>query len=85
MAAPPGIPLLPLPPPPPLLSASLLLRSTYRRWKEYFEGSSSIPPLHPSTEEAEAEDSSITQAEVTEVVRKLLSGKVRLGVDEIPP
>ncbi|KAI3361693.1 hypothetical protein L3Q82_002045 [Scortum barcoo] len=40
----------------------------------------------PSTEEAEAEDSevdsSVTQAEVTKVVRKLLCGKA-LGVDEI--
>ncbi|KAI3361694.1 hypothetical protein L3Q82_002046 [Scortum barcoo] len=40
----------------------------------------------PSTEEAEAEDSevdsSITQAEVTKVVRKLLCGKAP-GVDEI--
>ncbi|KAI3354141.1 hypothetical protein L3Q82_018690 [Scortum barcoo] len=42
----------------------------------------------PSSEEAEAGDSevdsSITQAEVTEVVRKLLGGKVP-GVDEIRP
>ncbi|KAI3373822.1 hypothetical protein L3Q82_022396 [Scortum barcoo] len=42
----------------------------------------------PSTEEVEAGDSevdsSITQAEVTEVVHKLLSGKAP-GVDEIRP
>ncbi|KAI3355273.1 hypothetical protein L3Q82_018130 [Scortum barcoo] len=49
---------------------------------------SSIPPDMPSNEEAEAADSevdsSITQAEVTEVVRKLLGGKAP-GVDEICP
>ncbi|KAI3374080.1 hypothetical protein L3Q82_022646 [Scortum barcoo] len=52
------------------------------RWKKYFEDLLNPPTdtRHmPSTEEAEAGDSevdsSITQAEVTEVVRKLLSGK----------
>uniref|UniRef100_A0A671XNI3 Endonuclease/exonuclease/phosphatase domain-containing protein n=1 Tax=Sparus aurata TaxID=8175 RepID=A0A671XNI3_SPAAU len=48
------------------------------RWKEYFEDLLN-PADTPSIEEAEAGDSevdpSITQAEVTEVVRKLLSGK----------
>ncbi|KAI3366640.1 hypothetical protein L3Q82_009329 [Scortum barcoo] len=49
---------------------------------------SSIPSDLPSNEEAEAGDSevdsSITQAEVTEVVHKLLGGKAP-GVDEIRP
>ncbi|XDV52206.1 hypothetical protein PO909_020956 [Leuciscus waleckii] len=52
------------------------------RWKEYFEDLLN-PTDTSSIEEAEAEgsevDSSITQAEVTEVVKKLL------GVDEIRP
>ena len=57
------------------------------RWKEYFEDL--LNPIDtPSIEEAEAGDSEvdpfITQAEVTEVVRKLLSGKAP-GVDEICP
>lgn len=50
------------------------------RWKEYFEGL-----LKPSEEEAEAENSeensSITQAEVIELVGKLLGGKAP-GMDE---
>ncbi|GAA6095909.1 receptor-type tyrosine-protein phosphatase F-like, partial [Tachysurus ichikawai] len=58
-----------------------------RRWKEYFEDLLN-PTDMSSTEEAEAEgsvvDSSIPQAEVTEVVEKLLSGKAP-GVDEIRP
>ncbi|KAI3374595.1 hypothetical protein L3Q82_021173 [Scortum barcoo] len=57
------------------------------RWKKYFEDLLNPTDL-PSNEEAEAGvsevDSSITQAEVTEVVHKLLSGKA-LGVDEIRP
>ncbi|KAI3361249.1 hypothetical protein L3Q82_012921 [Scortum barcoo] len=57
------------------------------RWKKYFEDLLNPTDL-PSSEEAEAGDSevdsSITQAEVTEVVRKLLGGKA-LGVDEIRP
>uniref|UniRef100_A0A671XIN0 Reverse transcriptase domain-containing protein n=1 Tax=Sparus aurata TaxID=8175 RepID=A0A671XIN0_SPAAU len=57
------------------------------RWKEYFEDLLN-PTDTPSIEEAEAGDSavdpSITQAEVTEVVRKLLGGKAP-GVDEIRP
>ncbi|KAI3353923.1 hypothetical protein L3Q82_005124 [Scortum barcoo] len=48
------------------------------RWKKYFEDLLNPTDL-PSNEEAEAGDSevdsSITQAEVTEVVRKLLGGK----------
>ncbi|GAA6064832.1 receptor-type tyrosine-protein phosphatase F-like, partial [Tachysurus ichikawai] len=67
-----------------------LLTSTgdiLRRWKEYFEDLLN-PTDMSSTEEAEAEgsvvDSSIPQAEVTEVVEKLLSGKAP-GVDEIRP
>ncbi|KAI3367202.1 hypothetical protein L3Q82_008254 [Scortum barcoo] len=48
------------------------------RWKKYFEDLLNPTDL-PSNEEAEAGvsevDSSITQAEVTEVVRKLRSGK----------
>ncbi|KAI3368664.1 hypothetical protein L3Q82_025401 [Scortum barcoo] len=48
------------------------------RWKKYFEDLLNPTDL-PSSEEAEAGDSevdsSITQAEVTEVVRKLLGGK----------
>ncbi|KAI3373182.1 hypothetical protein L3Q82_006507 [Scortum barcoo] len=55
------------------------------RWKKYFEDLLNPTDL-PSSEEAEAGDSevdsSITQAEVTEVVRKLLGGNVP-GVDEI--
>ncbi|KAK7881169.1 hypothetical protein WMY93_029578 [Mugilogobius chulae] len=57
------------------------------RWKEYFEGHLN-PTATSSDEEAETEDSGggspITQAEVTEVVNKLLSGKAP-GVDEIRP
>uniref|UniRef100_A0A671TEK4 Reverse transcriptase domain-containing protein n=1 Tax=Sparus aurata TaxID=8175 RepID=A0A671TEK4_SPAAU len=57
------------------------------RWREYFEDLLN-PTDTPSIEEAEAGDSevdpSITQAEVTEVVRKLLGGKAP-GVDEIRP
>ncbi|KAI3364976.1 hypothetical protein L3Q82_001140 [Scortum barcoo] len=57
------------------------------RWKKYFEDLLNPTDL-PSSEEAGAGDSevdsSITQAEVTEVVRKLLGGKA-LGVDEIRP
>ncbi|KAI3362891.1 hypothetical protein L3Q82_001666 [Scortum barcoo] len=47
------------------------------RWKKYFEELLN-PTNTPSTEEVEAEDS-ITQAEVTEIVHKLLGGKA-LGV-----
>ncbi|KAI3353340.1 hypothetical protein L3Q82_019871, partial [Scortum barcoo] len=58
------------------------------RWKKYFEDLLNPTDL-PSNEEAEAGvsevDSSITQAEVTEVVRKLLAVARRLGVDEIRP
>ncbi|KAI3359987.1 hypothetical protein L3Q82_014319 [Scortum barcoo] len=58
------------------------------RWKKYFEDLLNPTDL-PSNEEVEAGvsevDSSITQAEVTEVVRKLpCSGKAP-GVDEIRP
>ncbi|KAI3365026.1 hypothetical protein L3Q82_010076 [Scortum barcoo] len=57
------------------------------RWKKYFEDLLNPTDL-PSSEEAEAGDSevdsSITRAEVTEVVRKLLGGKAP-GVDEIRP
>ncbi|KAI3360120.1 hypothetical protein L3Q82_014441 [Scortum barcoo] len=57
------------------------------RWKEYFEELLN-PTETPSSEEVEARDSevdsSITQAKVTEVVCKLLSGKAP-GVDEIRP
>ncbi|KAK7878955.1 hypothetical protein WMY93_034201, partial [Mugilogobius chulae] len=57
------------------------------RWKEYFEGLLN-PTVMSSDEEAETEDSGrgspITQAEVTEVVDKLLGGKAP-GVDEIRP
>ncbi|KAI3351230.1 hypothetical protein L3Q82_005614 [Scortum barcoo] len=57
------------------------------RWKKYFEDLLNPTDL-PSNEEAEdgdsEVDSSITQAKVTEVVRKLLGGKA-LGVDEIRP
>ncbi|KAK3510524.1 hypothetical protein QTP70_009126 [Hemibagrus guttatus] len=56
-------------------------------WKEYFEDLLN-PTDTPSVEEPEAEDSEvdsfITQAEVTEVVQQLLSGKAQ-GVDEIRP
>ncbi|KAI3364814.1 hypothetical protein L3Q82_000924 [Scortum barcoo] len=52
------------------------------RWKKYFEDLLNPTDL-PSSEEAEAGDSevdsSITQAEVTEVVRKLLGGKAPGG------
>ncbi|KAI3355345.1 hypothetical protein L3Q82_017894 [Scortum barcoo] len=52
------------------------------RWKKYFEDLLNPTDL-PSSEEAEAGDSevdsSITQAEVTEVVRKLLGGKGTLA------
>ncbi|KAI3354893.1 hypothetical protein L3Q82_004689 [Scortum barcoo] len=59
------------------------------RWKKYFEDLLNPTDL-PSNEEAEAGvsevDSSITQAEVTEVVRiSSCSGKARPGVDEIRP
>lgn len=54
------------------------------RWKEYFED----PNITCSDEEAETEDSEgdslITQAEVTEVVTKLLGGRAQ-GVDENRP
>ncbi|XDV11655.1 hypothetical protein PO909_000531 [Leuciscus waleckii] len=57
------------------------------RWKKYFEDLLN-PAVTSSIEEAEAEgsevDSSITWAEVTEVVKKLLGGKAP-GVDEIHP
>ncbi|KAK3532983.1 hypothetical protein QTP70_006201 [Hemibagrus guttatus] len=57
------------------------------RWKEYFEDLLN-PTDTPSVEEPEAEDSEvdsfITEAEVTEVVQQLLSGKA-LGVDDIHP
>ncbi len=57
------------------------------QWKEYFEDLLN-PTDTPSVEEAEMEDSgvdsSITQAEVTEVVCKLRSGRAS-GVDEICP
>uniref|UniRef100_A0A3B3CJV2 Reverse transcriptase domain-containing protein n=1 Tax=Oryzias melastigma TaxID=30732 RepID=A0A3B3CJV2_ORYME len=57
------------------------------RWKEYFEDLLN-PADTPSVEEAEAEDIgvelSITQAEVTEVVKELLGGKAP-GVDEVRP
>ncbi|KAI3359405.1 hypothetical protein L3Q82_002908 [Scortum barcoo] len=57
------------------------------RWKKYFEDLLNPTDL-PSSEEAGAGDSevdsSITRAEVTEVVRKLLGGKAP-GVDEIRP
>ena len=56
-------------------------------WKKYFEDLLN-PTDAPSVEEAEAGDSEvdsfITQAEVTEIVGKLLSGKAP-GVDEIHP
>ncbi len=55
------------------------------RWKEYFEDLLN-PAVTSSIEEAEAGGSevasSITRAEVTEVVKKLLGGKAP-GVDEI--
>ncbi|KAI3374677.1 hypothetical protein L3Q82_021249 [Scortum barcoo] len=58
------------------------------RWKKSTSRISSIPPTCLPSEEAEAGDSevdsSITQAEVTEVVHKLLGGKAP-GVDEIRP
>ncbi|KAI3364724.1 hypothetical protein L3Q82_010853, partial [Scortum barcoo] len=51
------------------------------RWKKYFEDLLNPTTDLPSSEEAEAGDSevdsSITRAEVTEVVRKLLGGKAR--------
>ncbi|KAK3547897.1 hypothetical protein QTP70_000353 [Hemibagrus guttatus] len=57
------------------------------RWIEYF-GDLLNPTETPSVEEPEAEDSEvdsfITQAEVTEVVQKLLGGKAP-GVDKIRP
>ncbi len=57
------------------------------RWKEYFEDLLN-PAVKSSIEEAEAGGSevasSITRAEVTEVVKKLLGGKAP-GVDEIRP
>ena len=68
----------------------VLLTSTgdvVRRWKEYFEDLLN-PTNAPSMEEAEpgdsGEDSSITRAEVTEVVKKLHGGRAP-GVDEIRP
>ncbi|KAK3561507.1 hypothetical protein QTP86_006177 [Hemibagrus guttatus] len=67
-----------------------LLTSTgdiVRRWKEYFEDLLN-PTDMPFIEEAGAEDSevdsSITQAEVTEVVQQPLGGKAP-GMDEIRP
>ncbi|KAI3364291.1 hypothetical protein L3Q82_011098, partial [Scortum barcoo] len=59
------------------------------RWKKYFEdllNPTDLPCLPVRKQEAgDSEvDSSITQAEVTEVVRKLLGGKAP-GVDEIRP
>ncbi|KAI3362903.1 hypothetical protein L3Q82_011500, partial [Scortum barcoo] len=64
-----------------------LTRDIVGRWKKYFEDLLNPTDL-PSSEEAEAGDSevdlSITRAEVTEVVRKLLGGKAP-GVDEIHP
>ncbi|KAI3358078.1 hypothetical protein L3Q82_003089 [Scortum barcoo] len=52
------------------------------RWKKYFEDLLNPTDL-PSSEEAEAGDSevdsSITRAEVTEVVRKLLGGRGKAG------
>ncbi|KAI3375036.1 hypothetical protein L3Q82_021553 [Scortum barcoo] len=70
---------------------SWLLTSTgdiVGRWKKYFEDLLNPTDL-PSNEEAEAGvsevDSSITQAEVTEVVRKLLESGKAPGVDEIRP
>ncbi|KAK3521468.1 hypothetical protein QTP70_005774 [Hemibagrus guttatus] len=67
-----------------------LLASTgdiVRWWKEYFEDLLN-PTDTPSVEEPEPEDSEvdsfITQAEVTEVVQQLLSGKAP-GVDESRP
>ncbi|KAI3353503.1 hypothetical protein L3Q82_020024 [Scortum barcoo] len=63
------------------------VRDIVGRWKKYFEDLLNPTDL-PSSEEAGAGDSevdsSITQAEVTEVVRKLLGGKAP-GVDEIRP
>ncbi|KAI3365660.1 hypothetical protein L3Q82_010734 [Scortum barcoo] len=63
------------------------VRDIVGRWKKYFEDLLNPTDL-PSNEEAEdgdsEVDSSITQAEVTEVVRKLLGGKAP-GVDEIRP
>ncbi|KAI3364112.1 hypothetical protein L3Q82_010940 [Scortum barcoo] len=58
------------------------------RWKKYFEDLLNPTDL-PSSEEAEAGDSEVwtrpsPEAEVTEVVRKLLGGKAP-GVDEIRP
>ncbi len=57
------------------------------RWKEYFEDLLN-PAVTSSIEEAEAGGSevasSITRAEVTKVVKKLLGGKAP-GVDEIHP
>uniref|UniRef100_A0A672ZD16 Reverse transcriptase domain-containing protein n=1 Tax=Sphaeramia orbicularis TaxID=375764 RepID=A0A672ZD16_9TELE len=57
------------------------------QWKEYFEDLLN-PTVTSSMEEGEAEvsevDSSITQAEVTEVVGKLLGGRAP-GVDETRP
>ncbi|KAK7940110.1 hypothetical protein WMY93_003436 [Mugilogobius chulae] len=71
-------------------AGGVLLTSTgdvVGRWKEYFEGLLN-PTATSSDEEAETEDSGggspITQAEVTEVVNKLLGGKAP-GVDEIRP
>ncbi|XP_068187802.1 insulin receptor substrate 1-B [Antennarius striatus] len=67
--------------------AELLTKDIVGRWKKYFEDLLN-PAAMSYTEEAEAEvsevDSSITQAEVTEVVVKLLGGKAP-GVDEIRP
>ncbi len=58
-----------------------------RRWKEYFEDLLNLSDT-PYIEEAEMEDSgvdsSITQAEVTDVVCNIRSGKAS-GEDEIRP
>ncbi|GAA6111505.1 uncharacterized protein LOC111191400, partial [Tachysurus ichikawai] len=52
------------------------------RWKEYFEDL--LNPTDMSSTDEALVDSSIPQAEVTEVVEKLLGGKAP-GVDEIRP
>lgn len=59
----------------------------HRQWKEYFEDLLN-PTGMPSIEETEYVDSEknspITNAEVTEVVKKLFSGRAPV-VDEIRP
>ncbi|KAI3374381.1 hypothetical protein L3Q82_006209 [Scortum barcoo] len=60
------------------------------RWKEYFEDllnptNTCLHPLRKWRLGTLKVDSSITQAEVTEVVCKLLGGKWAPGVDEIRP